>query len=72
MGHTHERVENPKYINIGSWTRYYQFADDEKLKPWSLLKSQSYEYFPYQLNYVEIASGRSEAARLITYRERRS
>jgi predicted phosphodiesterase len=75
MGHTHEPVSNPpgiKYLNTGSWTRYYRFADDEKLRPWSLLKTRSYETFPYQLNYAEIVPGRLEPTRLITYRERKA
>lgn len=73
MGHTHEPVNfppGPRYINTGSWTRYYRFADEERLRPWSFLKSSSYETFPYQLNYAEVVPGRDEPVRLVTFRER--
>lgn len=56
MGHTHEPVNTPesRYFNTGSWTRYYRFRKDEATRPWKVLKDNSYEDFPYELNYVEI------------------
>lgn len=75
MGHTHEQVVNPpgiKYINTGCWTRYYDFAKSTQLTSWSILKSDSYKLFPYQLNYAEITPGNAEPTRLVTYRERKS
>ncbi|HWS55680.1 MAG TPA: hypothetical protein VN228_16195 [Pyrinomonadaceae bacterium] len=75
MGHTHERVDPSAglpYVNAGSWTRYYVFGDDEKVDARRLLRTRSYEDFPYQLNYVEIVPARAEPLRLITHRERTS
>lgn len=75
MGHTHERV-NPipdfPYINIGSWTRYYVFGDDEKTNAHRLLRTRSYEKFPYQLNYAEIVPDRPQPARLETFKGRQA
>jgi len=75
MGHTHETVKNPpalKYVNTGCWTRYYRFDGEEKLGSWRLLKSASYDTFPYQLNYAEIVPAHDTAVHLITYREKLS
>jgi predicted phosphodiesterase len=75
MGHTHEQVINLpgiKYINTGCWTRYYDFAKSLKLTSWSILKSDSYKLFPYQLNYAEIKPENAEPTRFVTYRERKS
>jgi hypothetical protein len=73
MGHTHETVdrrEGLQYINTGCWTRYYRFADDEKLARWPLLRTLSYELFPYQLNYAEISTAAPDVVRLITFQEK--
>jgi UDP-2,3-diacylglucosamine pyrophosphatase LpxH len=75
MGHTHEQVVNPpgiKYINTGCWTRYYDFRRSIELTSWSILKSDSYKLFPYQLNYAEIRPENTEPTRLVTYLERKS
>jgi UDP-2,3-diacylglucosamine pyrophosphatase LpxH len=53
MGHTHEAVITDNYLNTGSWTRYYR-DNGQPMHPWSILKSRSYEHFPYQLNYALI------------------
>ena len=62
MGHTHERVDEAGYLNTGSWTRYYEVPASGKLEPWSVLRSRSYERFPYRLDYASVASpgGRAE------------
>ncbi|HMF57416.1 MAG TPA: metallophosphoesterase [Pyrinomonadaceae bacterium] len=70
MGHTHEPVKSSKYINTGCWTRYYIFTDDEKLRPWKLLKNSSFLNFPYQLNYAEIIPEREEQMRAGFYLEK--
>jgi UDP-2,3-diacylglucosamine pyrophosphatase LpxH len=70
MGHTHEVVTPTvrlPYVNTGCWTRYYRFADDEQVRRWPLLRSPSYERFPYQLNYVHVRPGVSDP-QLVTYR----
>jgi hypothetical protein len=71
MGHTHEPVDREpplNYVNTGSWTRYYQFAVEEQPRAWSLLRSRSYEQFPYRLHYAEVTpDGR---ARAVVFRER--
>lgn len=56
MGHTHEVVSDPAlpYINAGCWTRYLDFRKTDRIRSWSVLREDSYELFPYQLNYVEI------------------
>jgi UDP-2,3-diacylglucosamine pyrophosphatase LpxH len=73
MGHTHEPVDRPAgvpYFNTGSWTRYYRFAPREHVTTWSILQTNSYEHFPYQLNYAEISGAPPGDVRLITFRER--
>ena len=72
MGHTHEKVgkSDLPYINTGCWTRYYRFNPAEKKVPWEILQSNSYLQFPYELNYVEVAAGKSNVAQLATYQER--
>lgn len=72
MGHTHEKVNdfsNLKYFNTGSWTRYYNF-ESQKLTSWSILQTNSYQVFPYQLNYVEIVPGKIEPVGMKTYMEK--
>lgn len=59
MGHTHEPLERRdgfRYINSGSWTRYFRFDHKVKCPSWELLRAGSFEDFPYQLYYVEIAA----------------
>ncbi|HZH30236.1 MAG TPA: metallophosphoesterase [Pyrinomonadaceae bacterium] len=70
MGHTHEPVEGQRYINTGCWTRYYRFGGDENMRSWDVLKENSYELFPYELRYAEIAPG--QPPRAIVFRERKS
>ncbi len=73
MGHTHEAVnmnQPVNYINTGCWTRFYHFGKHEKTRPWSFLKTFSYEKFPYQLNYVEIVPGYYKPVYLSNFRER--
>jgi UDP-2,3-diacylglucosamine pyrophosphatase LpxH len=73
MGHTHEVVNTsrkPLYLNTGTWIRYYRFRADDKIQPWSILKSGSYELFPYQLNYAEVCAGSPPIVRMKTFRER--
>ncbi|MDQ2974822.1 MAG: metallophosphoesterase [Acidobacteriota bacterium] len=68
MGHTHEPVcdlPHARYINTGSWTRYYRIGDN-KIRSWDILRTDSHELFPYQLNYAEIPPGH-ETARMETY-----
>lgn len=74
MGHTHEVVDSPglAYINSGCWTRYLDFRKNPKIRSWSVLKKNSYEFFPYQLNYVELNRAGSSLARKQTFRERTS
>jgi UDP-2,3-diacylglucosamine pyrophosphatase LpxH len=72
MGHTHEPVDRSatfRYFNTGCWTRYYQFTQDEKTKPWKLLRERSYEHFPYRLLYVLVKPGASSAS-METWKER--
>ena len=73
MGHTHEPVEKPEglnYFNTGSWTRYYRFDGDERPSAWSMLQNQSYESFPYTLNYVEINVRNPSGAEMICFNRR--
>jgi UDP-2,3-diacylglucosamine pyrophosphatase LpxH len=70
MGHTHSPVESGPYINTGCWTRYYTFDNDEKLRPWSWLKSGPWDKFPYQLAYAEIVPSGSPLVRRRVYKER--
>lgn len=72
MGHTHEPVCEPKanYINTGCWTRYLRLGPDDETLPWDVLKADSYQSFPYELNYARIVPGQVNSAQLITYRER--
>lgn len=73
MGHTHETADQSaghRYINTGSWTRYYRFASEEERTSWSILRSNSFELFPYQLNYVETSREQTDFIRKVTFRER--
>jgi len=72
MGHTHEVIQRSSraYINTGCWIRYYRFDPNEKTVAWEVLKSDSYQRFPYELNYVEITPGKSATAQLSTFRQR--
>jgi UDP-2,3-diacylglucosamine pyrophosphatase LpxH len=59
MGHTHEPVldgNKSRYLNSGSWTRYYRYKPEEKTHPWLRLKPQSLRHFPYKLLYIQIVS----------------
>ncbi len=74
MGHTHEVVrprEQLPYANTGCWTRYYRFGDDEPTPRWKLLRSPSYQLFPYELNYVQILPGDSRPIRFECFAERK-
>ena len=64
MGHTHEVVSEPKYINTGSWTRYYKLTKGAHLHPWEVLKKTGWKEFPYELNYAMAQPGSIPAARL--------
>lgn len=68
MGHTHEVVDEPAYINTGSWTRYYKLKEKERLRPWSILRAGSWKNFPYQLNYALARPGARPAAVFRTYK----
>lgn len=73
MGHTHEvvgRRPGSQYINTGCWTRYYEFADRQGTRPWSVLKSHSFQTFPYELNYGLIVPTQQVPVRLETFRSR--
>ena len=70
MGHTHQPVSNPHYINTGCWTRYYQFGGDQNMRSWDVLKENSYQLFPYELRYAEIPAGGIPTAKL--FREKKS
>ncbi|MEK6279006.1 MAG: hypothetical protein AABN95_01500 [Acidobacteriota bacterium] len=74
MGHTHEVVDDPNlaYINSGCWTRYLDFRKSGKIRSWSVLKKNSYDFFPYLLNFVEINPGGSSLIQKKTFRERTS
>jgi hypothetical protein len=73
MGHTHEPVRQAiqgRYINTGSWTRYYQFDNKDKTRPWSMLKEDSYRAFPYELNYLALTPESSAPFELSTFKMR--
>jgi UDP-2,3-diacylglucosamine pyrophosphatase LpxH len=73
MGHTHETVDYAasfQYLNTGSWTRYYRFGVEDKLSSWSLLRSNAFELFPYQLNYAEVSPDKPGSIRKYTFREK--
>lgn len=70
MGHTHEPVERPGYLNTGSWTRYYRFDADESSRPWSMLRKHSFEAFPYELRYAELVPGSPARARTLLFRQK--
>jgi hypothetical protein len=72
MGHTHERVDDPAYFNPGCWTRYYTFAPDDPTPAWQVLREDSYRFFPFQMNYVEIVPARVPLVLIETFREKRS
>ena len=69
MGHTHEPVCSPQYINTGSWTRYYFFDKGEKTHSWRKLRADQHRHFPYQLNYAEVIPDRPIPAQLRNYAE---
>ena len=68
MGHTHEVVDKPGYINTGSWTRYYKVRKREHLRPWTVLRAGSWKDFPYQLHYALVRPAASPAAAIQTYK----
>jgi UDP-2,3-diacylglucosamine pyrophosphatase LpxH len=68
MGHTHEVVNTPNYINTGSWTRYYQVQKKEQLRPWTILRKESWKEFPYKLHFVFARPDLSAPAVLETYK----
>ena len=73
MGHTHVPVDRSKkinYINTGSWTRHYRFKEGEYSRPWSILKEDSYKWFPYDLKYAKVHFGQVTSVQLLTFRER--
>jgi len=68
MGHTHEVVNEPSYINTGSWTRYYKLQAKERLRPWTVLRTKSWNEFPYQLNFALAKQGGDSLVELQTYK----
>src|SRR5262245_55968964 len=64
IGHTHEVVDLPGYINTGSWTRSYKVQKKERLRPWTMLQAGSWKNFPYQLNYALVRPAAQPAALL--------
>lgn len=64
MGHTHESVVSPRYLNTGCWIRYYQFGGTEDMRSWDVLKENSYSLFPYVLRYAEILPGQGPRAKV--------
>jgi hypothetical protein len=64
MGHTHEVVSTPQYINTGSWTRYYKLAKGEHLHPWSVLEKSGWKEFPCELNYALARGGSTPGAQM--------
>jgi UDP-2,3-diacylglucosamine pyrophosphatase LpxH len=71
MGHTHEPVTQVgtfSYFNIGCWTRYYRFRNDEVTAPWRVLQERSYENFPFSMRYASISAG-GRSATMETWRE---
>ncbi len=72
MGHTHETADisnGYRYINTGSWTRYYRFSPSDTRTSWAILRSNSFELFPYQLNYVEVSPEQPLMVRKFSFRE---
>jgi len=70
MGHTHEPMDRPgdlPYLNTGSWTRYYRSTPSDQLLPWSILKEDQQNAFPYALKYAEIHSDAIEGPQLKDY-----
>ncbi len=64
MGHTHVAMKERNgvaYFNIGSWTRYYQFDDNEKTHSWTILTGKTYRHFPYKLHYAMVLPGQTQA-----------
>ncbi len=70
MGHTHEPVSEPGYVNTGCWTRYFRFGDDGEMRSWKVLDKDSYELFPYRLGFAEIVPGRDPLVRADFFKER--
>jgi UDP-2,3-diacylglucosamine pyrophosphatase LpxH len=73
MGHTHEVVCGPDlaYVNSGCWTRYLDFRKTKHIRSWSVLRENSYELFPFELNYVEVDPKDSQYVRKLTFREKK-
>ncbi|HEX3529570.1 MAG TPA: metallophosphoesterase [Thermoanaerobaculia bacterium] len=74
MGHTHEVVKDrwkDGYMNSGCWMRYWQLDNSQDPRPWSILRSDSFRLFPYQLNYIEVA-GTTGLPKFTTFREKSS
>jgi hypothetical protein len=70
MGHTHEPERRPEglaYLNTGCWTRYYRFGDDDKTRPFSILKEGSEKEFPCTLLYAKVSADSPEKATLERY-----
>jgi UDP-2,3-diacylglucosamine pyrophosphatase LpxH len=70
MGHTHEPVVSPAYVNTGCWTRYFRFGDDGEMRSWKVLNEDSYELFPYRLGFAEIVPGADPPVRADFFREK--
>ena len=70
MGHTHSPCNcNWGYLNTGSWTKYFNFADFSELRPWVFLTSQFENEASFKLNYVEIDLKNTPTPKLMTYME---
>nr|WP_251011219.1 metallophosphoesterase [Variovorax paradoxus] len=51
MGHTHEAVDNPRYKNTGSWTRYWQMVAGDRIPSWPEMVARS-DTLPLSPHYV--------------------
>lgn len=68
MGHTHERIfELPKYVNMGSWTRYHVDTTSSRLHSWETLRTKNYEHFPFELSAIELDPALLNPIRVLPY-----
>jgi len=70
MGHTHEPIDKPGYVNTGCWTRYFRFGDDGDIHSWKVLDKDSYKLFPYTLRFAEIVPGNNPLVQSDTFKEK--
>jgi UDP-2,3-diacylglucosamine pyrophosphatase LpxH len=67
MGHTHEKVDELAYKNVGSWTRYWQMTKDDPTPSWAEMVRQA-SSLPLSPRYVVVGPDATTPIQMIDFK----